>query len=94
MKYNRSLMNAILKDKVQIAKAVNVQVGKFCTSPILHHLFQCIFHRRRFTLNPKKMNFDRSPQVLSLDDAPKGYKDFDKGAAVKYVLDPHGSIKK
>ena len=27
--------------------------------------------------------------VISLDDAPQGYKDFDKGAAAKYVLDPH-----
>jgi glutathione-independent formaldehyde dehydrogenase len=29
-------------------------------------------------------------QVISLEDAPKGYADFDKGAAVKFVLDPHG----
>ncbi len=31
--------------------------------------------------------------VVSLDDAPKGYKDFDSGAAKKFVLDPHGMIK-
>jgi glutathione-independent formaldehyde dehydrogenase len=31
-------------------------------------------------------------QVITLDDAPNGYKDFDKGAAKKYVLDPHGMI--
>ena len=55
MKYHRQLMQAILYDKVHIAKAVNVQ-------------------------------------VISLEDAPTGYKDFDKGAAKKYVLDPHGSI--
>jgi glutathione-independent formaldehyde dehydrogenase len=30
--------------------------------------------------------------VLPLDDAPKGYSDFDHGAAQKYVLDPHGSL--
>ena len=30
--------------------------------------------------------------VVSLDDAPQGYKDFDKGAARKYVLDPHHMI--
>ncbi|AHY47856.1 formaldehyde dehydrogenase, glutathione-independent [Rubrobacter radiotolerans] len=30
--------------------------------------------------------------VISLDDAPEGYKDFDKGAAKKYVIDPHGMI--
>ena len=27
--------------------------------------------------------------VIPLDDAPQGYKDFDKGAAKKFVLDPH-----
>jgi glutathione-independent formaldehyde dehydrogenase len=55
MKYNRALMMAILYDKVQVAKAVNVT-------------------------------------VISLDDAPQGYKDFDKGAAKKFVLDPHGLV--
>ena len=45
-------MQAILHDKIQIAKAVNVT-------------------------------------VISLDQAPKGYVDFDKGAAKKFVLDPH-----
>jgi len=28
--------------------------------------------------------------VLGLEDAPRGYRDFDQGAAQKYVLDPHG----
>jgi glutathione-independent formaldehyde dehydrogenase len=55
MKYHRQLMQAILHDKIQIAKAVNVE-------------------------------------VISLTDAPRGYQDFDKGAAKKYVLDPHGMI--
>ena len=31
-------------------------------------------------------------QVISLKGAPKGYVDFDKGAARKYVIDPHGMI--
>lgn len=57
MKYNRGLMMAILHDRIQIAKAVNVQ-------------------------------------VITLDQAPQGYKDFDKGAAKKFVIDPHGSLKK
>jgi glutathione-independent formaldehyde dehydrogenase len=30
--------------------------------------------------------------VVTLDDAVRGYKDFDKGAAKKFVLDPHGMI--
>lgn len=57
MRYNRNLMMAILHDKVQIAKAVNVS-------------------------------------VIGLDDAPSGYQDFDKGAAKKFVLDPHGIVRK
>jgi glutathione-independent formaldehyde dehydrogenase len=54
LKYNRSLMQAILHDKIQIAKACNVN-------------------------------------LIKLDDAPKGYQDFDKGAAKKFVIDPHGA---
>jgi glutathione-independent formaldehyde dehydrogenase len=56
MRYHRGLMNAILNDRVQIAKAVNAT-------------------------------------VITLDDAPKGYKDFDKGASKKFVLNPHGLLK-
>ncbi|MEP7340449.1 MAG: formaldehyde dehydrogenase, glutathione-independent [Acidobacteriota bacterium] len=55
LKYHRQLMQAILYDRIKIAKAVNVQ-------------------------------------VISLDNAPKGYKDFDKGAAKKFVIDPHHAI--
>lgn len=55
LKYHRQLMQAILYDRIKIAKAVNVQ-------------------------------------VISLDDAPNGYKDFDKGAAKKFVIDPHQAI--
>jgi glutathione-independent formaldehyde dehydrogenase len=32
--------------------------------------------------------------VIPLDDAPRGYQEFDQGAARKYVLDPHGMIPK
>jgi glutathione-independent formaldehyde dehydrogenase len=30
--------------------------------------------------------------TISLDDAPQGYRDFDSGAAKKYVIDPHGMV--
>lgn len=30
--------------------------------------------------------------VISLDDAPQGYQDFDQGAAKKFIIDPHGVI--
>ena len=33
-------------------------------------------------------------EVIRLDDAPRGYQDFDKGAAKKFVLDPHGAISR
>jgi glutathione-independent formaldehyde dehydrogenase len=32
--------------------------------------------------------------VITLDEAPQGYKDFDRGAARKFVLDPHHSISR
>jgi len=32
-------------------------------------------------------------QLISLDDAPKGYAEFDKGAAKKFVIDPHNYLK-
>jgi threonine dehydrogenase-like Zn-dependent dehydrogenase len=33
-------------------------------------------------------------QVITLEEAPKGYADFDKGAPVKFILDPHGTVAK
>jgi glutathione-independent formaldehyde dehydrogenase len=55
MKYHRQLMQAILHDKIHIAKACNVT-------------------------------------CIKLNDAPKGYQDFDKGAAKKFVIDPHQMV--
>ncbi|WP_028060899.1 formaldehyde dehydrogenase, glutathione-independent [Candidatus Solirubrobacter pratensis] len=56
MRYHQGLMQMILHDRAQIAKAVNAT-------------------------------------VISLDDAPQGYKDFDSGVAKKFVLNPHGLIR-
>ncbi len=30
--------------------------------------------------------------IISLEEAPEGYAEFDKGAARKYILDPHGLL--
>jgi len=30
--------------------------------------------------------------VITLEDAPRGYAEFDAGAATKYVLNPHGYV--
>ena len=57
LKYNRALMQAILYDRLPIAKIVNAT-------------------------------------VISLNDAPQGYRDFDSGVAKKFILDPHGLLKK
>ncbi len=54
-RYNRQLMNMILSDRAQIAKAVNAV-------------------------------------TIGLDEAPRGYQEFDQGAAKKYVIDPHGMV--
>ncbi|MDV8079563.1 formaldehyde dehydrogenase, glutathione-independent [Rhodococcus sp. IEGM 1370] len=55
MSYHRELMNAILRDRVHIARAVNAS-------------------------------------VISLDEAPRGYAEFDSGVAQKFVIDPNGLI--
>ena len=55
LRYNRQLMQAILYDRIQPAKACNVT-------------------------------------VISLDQAPQGYQDFDRGAAKKFVIDPHHTL--
>jgi glutathione-independent formaldehyde dehydrogenase len=31
--------------------------------------------------------------VITLDEAPKGYEDFDHGVARKFVLNPNGLVK-
>jgi glutathione-independent formaldehyde dehydrogenase len=30
--------------------------------------------------------------IITLDQAPEGYQEFDGGAAKKFVLDPHGQL--
>jgi glutathione-independent formaldehyde dehydrogenase len=54
-RYNRLLMNLILSDRAQIAKAVNAK-------------------------------------AIPLEAAPRGYEDFDRGEATKFVLDPHRMV--
>jgi glutathione-independent formaldehyde dehydrogenase len=57
MRYHHGLMQMILNDRAQIARAVNAT-------------------------------------VIGIDDAPQGYADFDHGAARKYVIDPHGMVRR
>jgi glutathione-independent formaldehyde dehydrogenase len=55
MRYHRGLMQMILSDRAEIAKAVNAT-------------------------------------VITLDEAPQGYQDFDSGAAKKFVINPNDLI--
>ena len=32
--------------------------------------------------------------VITLDEGPQGYKDFDRGAAKKFVIDPHLAVSR
>jgi glutathione-independent formaldehyde dehydrogenase len=32
-------------------------------------------------------------QAITLEDAPRGYAEFDAGAATKFVLNPNGYVK-
>lgn len=57
MRYNRKLMQAILADKVHIARNVNAK-------------------------------------VITLEEAPRGYAEFNEGAATKYVLNANGYLDK
>jgi len=45
---------------------------------------------RRLTVDPT-LGFDPD-RVIPLDQAPNGYRDFDQGAAKKFLLDPHGLV--
>src|SRR6476660_9431172 len=50
------------------------------------NLMMCILH--------DKIKIAKAVNVttISLNEAPKGYKDFDKGAAKKFVIDPNDMI--
>src|SRR5213082_2759448 len=50
------------------------------------NLMMCILHDK--VQIAKNVNVT----VIDLDEAPRGYKDFDKGAAKKFVIDPHDLI--
>ncbi len=63
----------------------------FCTGqcPVMKYhrqLMQCILHDKI------KIAKAVNATVISLNKAPQGYKDFDKGAAKKFVIDPHGMV--
>jgi glutathione-independent formaldehyde dehydrogenase len=65
------------------AKSCSFHTGQ---CPVLRYnrqLMQAILHDK---VHPARAC---NVTVISLDEAPQGYKDFDKGAARKFVIDPH-----
>jgi glutathione-independent formaldehyde dehydrogenase len=70
------------------AKSLSFATGQCPVMRYNRQLMMAILHDR--TQIAKNVN----ATVLPLDQAPQGYRDFDKGAARKYVLDPHGMLSK
>jgi glutathione-independent formaldehyde dehydrogenase len=68
------------------AKSHSFYTGQCPVMKYNRALMQCILHDK------VQIAKDVNVTVITLDKAPQGYKDFDKGAARKYVLDPHGMI--
>jgi glutathione-independent formaldehyde dehydrogenase len=70
------------------SKSHSFHTGQTPTLRYSRQLMQAILHERLPIADIV------NAQVIPLEDAPKGYADFDKGAAKKFVLDPHGAIAK
>ena len=70
------------------AKSHNFATGQCPVMRYNRQLMMAILHDKAHPA--KAVNVD----VIPLEDAPKGYQDFDKGAAKKFVLDPHGIVRK
>ncbi|MGH3478739.1 MAG: formaldehyde dehydrogenase, glutathione-independent [Nocardioidaceae bacterium] len=68
------------------AKSQSFTTGQCPVMRYNRQLMMAILHDR--TQIAKNVN----ATVIPLDQAPQGYAEFDKGAARKYVLDPHGLI--
>jgi glutathione-independent formaldehyde dehydrogenase len=69
------------------AKSHSFTTGQCPVMRYHHGLMQMILNDRAHIA--KAVN----ATVISLDEAPQGYKDFDSGVAKKFVLNPHGLIK-
>ena len=68
------------------AKSLSFTTGQCPVMRYNRQLMMAILHDR--TQIARNVN----ATVIPLDQAPEGYTEFDKGAARKYILDPHGMI--
>jgi glutathione-independent formaldehyde dehydrogenase len=68
------------------AKSHSIATGQCPVMRYHHGLMQMILADRAHIADAVNAT------VIALEDAPKGYEDFDSGAARKYVIDPHGMV--
>jgi len=68
------------------AKSLSFTTGQCPVMRYNYWLMKAILHDR--VQIAKAVN----ATVISLDEAPKGYADFDSGVAKKFVIDPHGMV--
>ena len=68
------------------AKSLAFTTGQCPVMRYNHGLMKAILHDK--VQIAKAVNATK----ISLDEAPQGYADFDKGAAKKYVIDPNGMV--
>lgn len=70
------------------SKSHRFYTGQTPVLKYMHYLTQAIMNDRI------PMARIVNAEVISLDEAPRGYQDFDEGAAKKFVIDPHGMLKR
>jgi glutathione-independent formaldehyde dehydrogenase len=68
------------------AKSLSLTTGQCPVMRYNRQLMMAILHDRVQIAN------NVNATVLPLEQAPQGYQDFDRGAAKKFVLDPHGLV--
>lgn len=70
------------------SKAQSFATGQTPVMRYHHKLMQMILNDKAHIANAVNAT------VIGLEDAPRGYRDFDKGVAKKFILDPHGMLQK
>ncbi|KQQ26910.1 formaldehyde dehydrogenase, glutathione-independent [Frondihabitans sp. Leaf304] len=68
------------------AKSLSFTTGQCPVMKYNHGLMQAILHDRVHIAD------NVNAKAISLEDAPRGYKEFDAGSATKYVLNPNGYL--
>jgi len=69
------------------AKSISIASGICPVAKYQNRLINCIMYDR------VKIAEAVNAQVISLDEAPQGYVDFEKGAAKKFLIDPHNIVR-